>query len=642
MDFSPMSVDGPAFAAYVDNTYVDNAIPAISLPNPEPQPAPAHIPAISLPQPERQPSPVHILTRADMLHVGVNSRKRSWEETTPLAIFPYPSAPPYVPSEKRRLLDTSPKPPRFPIIAARQAEARKNSSLPKLSSHRYAKICGRAVDVRRVSGNAELRERLQDVPPAIELPRDSEPPRCIRSGPLTLYARLYARAHAGARALYTAVRNYLKGPDSRPQVDTEIIAVEIDDSGKKRRAVFVTPLVSGAFPKNVTRSEMITPPVEKVEIDKPTPSKPSRVSPVLRQKQFKPSTSAGQRSPTLPKPLTSVSKVIKADSPLEDDFHAISISDPAGVVERDVDDWDRIYQAKVAEEEAETQAWLVKEEADRQALLAQEEADLQAQLEAEYQAAELAAEKRNKLIRPLDPAWNEKVNQAMAVTNKSKVLATSVDAVEITREAFGKILPDPSRSDGTPSGWLNDEAVNAWFAAIVQQKNDSAGIKKGQVPAYETYNTGWYTNYKRDSSHKSIARWSRRKGIQGKKLLKAQKIFFPINTGAHWMLLIISPLDRKIEFLDSMGQSSRSWMRIAREWLLLELGDAYKAEEWTDSSAKSELQDNSFDCGMFTAMNGLASAKGREFVEVGTDMDMARRMMVAVLLNGGFKGDWRL
>ena len=248
------------------------------------------------------------------------------------------------------------------------------------------------------------------------------------------------------------------------------------------------------------------------------------------------------------------------------------------------------------------------------------------------------------LIRPLDPDWDEKVDKAMETKNSKARITTTVDGTELSRKDFGTLLPQAGSGD-SPSGWLNDEIVNAWMASIISRKNEQTGYKKaeGKTPAFAAYTSMWYTNY-RSKGIQSIKNWSRRQGIQGEKLLKAEKIFLPVNTGAHWMLLIISPQARTIEFLDSLGGNQTKFFKIARAWLAMELGDKYIDSDWKDmEGTKSALQGNSDDCGVFVCMNGLASAKGRDFEEVGMhSLKEARRLMAAVLLNGGLKNDFEL
>ena len=158
-----------------------------------------------------------------------------------------------------------------------------------------------------------------------------------------------------------------------------------------------------------------------------------------------------------------------------------------------------------------------------------------------------------------------------------------------------------------------------------------------------TEEMAYITTKNASNSVKGIKNWSRRQKIPGERLLSCDKIFFPINTGSHWQLLIISPKVRTIEMLDSMNGGASRWFNIAREWLQMELGSKYDAAEWKELDSKSSMQNNMNDCGVFTCFNALASAKGVDFSEVKqSNMQEARRIMVAVLLNGGFHGDWEL
>lgn len=248
---------------------------------------------------------------------------------------------------------------------------------------------------------------------------------------------------------------------------------------------------------------------------------------------------------------------------------------------------------------------------------------------------------KQQLIRPLEQKWVDSIRDAMSKSDRS-VVATSVEGIEITRRDLGTLLADPGVDSAT--GWLNDEIVNAWFSTIVQRRLEQDGYVKGpnNVPAYAAYNTAWVTTFK-DRGVAGLKTWSRRKGIAGAKLLQAAKIFFPINAGAHWTLVIISPQARTIEYLDSLHGSPAKWFAAARAWLAMELGSAYDPAAWSDVPARSSAQDNSNDCGAFACFNALAAAKGAPYAAVtAAKMQDARRLMGAILLNGGFKGDFEL
>ncbi|KAK4494855.1 hypothetical protein PRZ48_014211 [Zasmidium cellare] len=252
-------------------------------------------------------------------------------------------------------------------------------------------------------------------------------------------------------------------------------------------------------------------------------------------------------------------------------------------------------------------------------------------------------QEREALVRPLEPMWEKRVNDAMATPSHEEVLTTSCDGVGLTRRTIGKILPQRGTTDDQ-RGWLDDEAVNGWISEVVAGSLQQTGnVKEETVPRMAAYGSAWLKNYNK-SGWKGLERWSKRKGINGEKLLSVEKVFFPVFSGSHWTLLVVSPIARTIEYLDSMEGDPQQYFRIARKFLAFELGSKYRAEDWKELDSKSQKQYNTNDCGVFTCMNALASAKGKSFAEVPAVVGMlaARRMMVAVLLNKGFHGDWKL
>lgn len=309
-------------------------------------------------------------------------------------------------------------------------------------------------------------------------------------------------------------------------------------------------------------------------------------------------------------------------------------------------------EQKLAAEEAERRA---EEEAKEQQRLAEQEAReqeaaIQRQLEEEAiskdreaEEAEAAAALARRVIQPLSPEWNARIDEALTSKDNRKVLALTVEGVELTRYDLGRVYPTGAKADGDgPQGWLNDETINGWFQSLVKSIKDQTGYVKGPntVPAYEAFNSGWYNTVQKKGIT-GIETWSRRKNIKGEKLLRAEKIFFPINTGAHWTLLIISPVNKTIYYLDSLRGSGRKAFQLAREWLKMELKSKYHADEWTESHEKSEVQLDGTDCGVFACLNALAVAKGRSFQKVEADkMRDGRKYMIAVLMNGGFKGEF--
>lgn len=296
------------------------------------------------------------------------------------------------------------------------------------------------------------------------------------------------------------------------------------------------------------------------------------------------------------------------------------------------------HARKLAEEEAKTKeehaCKLAKEEAEREAEIARQQALNQ-----------------RPLIQPLSQEWNDRVDQVMRTTNEKKILAAA-NSVELTIKDFNRLLA-PNKQ-GISDQWLNDEVINGFFTAAVTRELEKLNYKKRDTPPVAVYNTTWVKTAERKGVE-GLSGWSRRKHMDGEKLLTMRKVLMPIGTGAHWLIMVISPLARTIEVLDSMPdggalrerdalrKGDAKYYRIAREWLAMELKARYVASEWTDMPTHSSEQNNCNDCGVFTCFNGLAAIRDMDYnIIKQEDMQAGRRMMAAVLLNGGMTGEFDL
>ncbi|KAL2356768.1 hypothetical protein BJ546DRAFT_838343 [Cryomyces antarcticus] len=210
--------------------------------------------------------------------------------------------------------------------------------------------------------------------------------------------------------------------------------------------------------------------------------------------------------------------------------------------------------------------------------------------------------------------------------------------IGLTRKDLGTVLPQSS-ADGV--GWLNDEVVNGFLNAAVARGLEKVGYVRGagRVPPYHAFNTNFYNNI-RDKGPESVLRWTVRAKISLKSVLQTSKVFVPINDHSHWTLLVVSAQDKTIESLDSLGGSGARYIRAVRSWLRAELGEEYVQEEWAELRTVSARQNNALDCGVFVCFNTLAVMRGLppETAFQAEDMPRARRMVAAVLLNGGFSG----
>jgi sentrin-specific protease 1 len=107
-------------------------------------------------------------------------------------------------------------------------------------------------------------------------------------------------------------------------------------------------------------------------------------------------------------------------------------------------------------------------------------------------------------------------------------------------------------------------------------------------------------------SYDNVQNWSRH--VPGKSLFLLVKIIFPINVnGNHWVCVMVSIPDRKIQYHDSLGGKGRIFL----ESILRYLKDEHLHHnctalpgDWSQSliagpKINTHKQTNSFECGVF-------------------------------------------
>lgn len=289
-------------------------------------------------------------------------------------------------------------------------------------------------------------------------------------------------------------------------------------------------------------------------------------------------------------------------------------------------------QRAAAEKEAAEKAAAEKAAAEEAARL-EEEARIRAEEEA-ARAQEIIVELPQDIVTELQ--------NRLASTSQDRDTMIQLGSIPIQKLSFKRILA----SDKGTENWLDDDAVNAWYNAIVDAKKRQTGYVKSDAnaPKFANLQTAWWDKAKSKDGPAGLKRWMKRAGVGGANLLKCERLFLPINLGNHWTLLIINGVDQSIEYLDSLGGDGGRYFQIARELLKSELGDKYNSQKWQDLKRNRSCQQNNMsDCGVFTCLNGLAAAKDRPYKEVtAKKMPNARKMMAGVFINGGFEGDFDL
>ncbi|KAJ7900126.1 cysteine proteinase [Mycena olivaceomarginata] len=161
-----------------------------------------------------------------------------------------------------------------------------------------------------------------------------------------------------------------------------------------------------------------------------------------------------------------------------------------------------------------------------------------------------------------------------------------------------------------PLKWLNDEVINFYGALILGRSesskenpttNGKAG--KGKKPLDVHYfSTFFWTKLEKEGYEKGrLAKWTKKIDIFTK-----DTILIPVNHGnVHWTAAAINFRQKRIESFDSMLDDRSRVFKLLRQYVDLEHRNKKKAPfdftGWEDyTSADTPMQENGFDCGVFT------------------------------------------
>ncbi|KAJ5782670.1 Peptidase C48 SUMO/Sentrin/Ubl1 [Penicillium paradoxum] len=235
-------------------------------------------------------------------------------------------------------------------------------------------------------------------------------------------------------------------------------------------------------------------------------------------------------------------------------------------------------------------------------------------------------------VRRLSPEWLAKV-QGAAQSGQGDAVARSLAGDDLCQKDIITCI--------RPFAWLNDEIINAYLGLLVQYLRLLNGnLGPNDRPRFHAFNTFFYSTL-RDKGYQSVQRWAKRAKIGGEGLLDVDTVFIPVHESSHWTLMVVRPVERTIEYLDSLGSRGLRQVKNIKQWLRGELGPKYKDEEWTVLPSVSSQQDNGSDCGVFLLTNAKAIAVGVDPAAFGpSHIPLLRRKIVAELMNGGLHGEF--
>ncbi|KFH44213.1 Ubiquitin-like-specific protease-like protein [Hapsidospora chrysogenum ATCC 11550] len=240
-------------------------------------------------------------------------------------------------------------------------------------------------------------------------------------------------------------------------------------------------------------------------------------------------------------------------------------------------------------------------------------------------------------IAPLSAQWTQRAEHTLragATTN----LATTGEGVDLRRHDFAKVVQ--------PTEWLNDEIVNGSLNWLDRAINSAAGITnvKTQTRKCLALSSFFFKRLK-DQGVGGTIRTLSRSGVKKDNLLDVDTILLPICENLHWTLLVIRPSKRTVAHMDSLnprGNTANTNLGLA--WMKEVLQEKFVADEWKVVRHEAPRQTNGWDCGVHTITNAMCIALGLSPIDCysAEDMPLQRLRIAAVLLNGGFQGEFDL
>ncbi|TRX90443.1 hypothetical protein FHL15_008612 [Xylaria flabelliformis] len=214
--------------------------------------------------------------------------------------------------------------------------------------------------------------------------------------------------------------------------------------------------------------------------------------------------------------------------------------------------------------------------------------------------------------------------------------AVHPDAVELKPRDFAKLVP--------PTAWLNDDCVHSTLCCLAAYINKKAGVKsKLDPPKCVAVSSLYWKAFCGDHKKLYPRPFSRKWNMTPDNFLKVDTILIPVNSNAHWTLIAIRPSRRTVSYLDSFHHRNDAQLRHAYQWLQLFLGDKFVFEDWETKEFSSPQQTNAWDCGMFVITNAMCLALGISPMCYDEEkMPIQRQRIAAMLLNGGFSGEFDL
>jgi Ulp1 family protease len=196
-----------------------------------------------------------------------------------------------------------------------------------------------------------------------------------------------------------------------------------------------------------------------------------------------------------------------------------------------------------------------------------------------------------------------------------------------------------------PTAWLNDNVIIGSFQHIAAYVNDKAGANPKANPKCAALNSYFYERLL-SQGLASCGRLSKNAGIKKANFFDIETILIPICQQSHWTVAVVRPQQKTISHIDSIlsGRGHAKVKNTVLGWVKATLEEKFIAADWKIIDFNAPRQDNGYDCGVFAITNGICFALGVNPMDAysANQLTLQRKRLAAILLNGGFSGEFSL
>ncbi|KAK9480790.1 hypothetical protein V1514DRAFT_288413 [Lipomyces japonicus] len=229
------------------------------------------------------------------------------------------------------------------------------------------------------------------------------------------------------------------------------------------------------------------------------------------------------------------------------------------------------------------------------------------------------------VIKPLTGLQLAKVEAILKSRSNSRQVLVTGFRIDITGQD-ARTLADRQ--------WLNDNVIDFYLQLITERSRVEAA---DGMPRSFVYTTHFYSTL-RQKGYQGVARWAKRQKLV---LAETDFVFVPVNIhNTHWCVSVINLRDRRFEYYDSLGGGPGKVFDDLREYLTNEAVKqefgviAHDNAEWDEFIPEnSPMQQNGYDCGVFTCKTVEVLARDGNLTFSQKDMPILRRRMLWEILD---------